>query len=65
MIVDFATHGIADPQAGIESVWEGRFVKGVWTPGRLLNGDETNQGRYLRVPGGQFSIFRVRLCHYH
>lgn len=64
MIVYFGTSGIADPIAGIESVWEGRFVKGAWVPGRCLNGDETNQGRYLRLPSGAFSILKVRLYHY-
>ncbi len=65
MIVYFGTSGVADPLAGIESVWEGRYVNGAWIPGRLLNGDETNQGRQLRVPTGQFTIHRVRLYHYH
>jgi beta-galactosidase GanA len=64
MIVYFGTSGISDPIGGIESVWEGQFVKGVWVPGRCLNGDETNQGRHLRVPSGQFTLHRVRLYHY-
>jgi len=64
MIVHFGTSDLSDPLAGIDSVWEGQFVKGVWVPGRLLNGDETNQGRYLRVLSGTFSIYRLRLYHY-
>ena len=64
MIVTFSTHGIDDPIAGIGSIWEGSLVNGVWTPGREMNGDESNQGRHLRVPAGKFSIFRVRLYHY-
>lgn len=51
-------------QAGIESVWEGHYKRGVWVPGRCLNGDETNQGRHLVVPGGKFTIHRVRLYPY-
>jgi beta-galactosidase GanA len=50
--------------AGIESVWEGRFENGQWKPGRLLNGDETHQGRHVRLPPDRFSIQRVRLYHY-
>ncbi len=65
MIVMFRTSGIADSIAGIESVWEGHYVKGAWVPDRCLNGDENNQGRQLNVPAGKFSIFRVRLYHYH
>lgn len=50
--------------AGIESIWEGRYVNGVWVPGRCLNGDESNQGRQLKVPSGRFELFRVRLYRY-
>ena len=35
------------------------------SPGRELNGDDDNQGRYLRLPGGEFTIRRVRLYRYH
>jgi beta-galactosidase GanA len=65
MNIYFGTTGIGDPIAGIQSVWEGHFVNGVWSPGRLLNGDETNQGRQLKVASGQFTIHKVRLYHYH
>ncbi len=65
MIIYFGSNGISDPLAGIESVWEGHYANGRWVPGRLLNGDETNQGRYLRVPTGSFTIHKVRLYHYH
>lgn len=50
--------------AGIESAREGRFESGQWRPGRLLNGDETHQGRHIRLPPGSFSIQRVRLYRY-
>ena len=43
---------------------EGRYEKGVWVPGRRLNSDETNQGRHLFVPSGQFTIHRIRLYEY-
>ena len=51
--------------AGIESIWEGTFADGRWVPGRLLNGDESHQGRHLRIPEGKFGIQRVRLYRYH
>ena len=51
-------------QAGIESIREGRFVDGAWRPGRLLNGDESHQGRHLRLPPGRFGLQRVRIYRY-
>ena len=52
------------PSVGIESVWEGRFVAGRWVPGRLLNGDETHQGRLLLMPRAGFGIQRLELYRY-
>jgi hypothetical protein len=40
-------------------------VDGNWKRERVLNGDDDNQGRNLRLPGGQFVIRRVRLYRYH
>jgi beta-galactosidase GanA len=57
----FATDGAI---AGLESVWEGRYDDGRWTPGRLLNGDETHQGRHLRLPPDRFGVQRVKLYRY-
>ena len=61
--VTFAT---AEPgaQAGIVSVEEGRFVDGKWQNLRWLNGDETHQGRHLRLVPGRFSIQRIKLYRY-
>jgi beta-galactosidase GanA len=51
--------------AGLDSVWEGSFdVHGTWIPGRLLNGDQTHQGRHVRLAPGQYQIQRVRLYRY-
>lgn len=61
LIVTFATEGAI---AGIESIWEGTFVDGRWRPGRLLNGDESHQGRHLRIAETAFEIQRVRLYRY-
>jgi hypothetical protein len=65
MIVFFGSTDRANPVAGIESIEEGQFVNGVWTRGRVLNGDDTNQGRELRLTSGHFTIRRVRLYRYH
>jgi beta-galactosidase GanA len=61
LIVTFSTEGAI---AGIESIWEGTFAEGRWVPGRLLNGDESHQGRHLRIPEGKFGIQRIRLYRY-
>ncbi len=64
MILTFSAAGQQSAQAGIDSIWEGKFVNGVWTPGRNLNGDDDNQGRWLRLPSGEFAIRRLRLYQY-
>lgn len=63
MIIAFAAPGTAI--AGIDSIREGKFVDGAWVAGRTLNGDDDNQGRYLRMPAGEFTIRWVRLYTYH
>jgi beta-galactosidase GanA len=60
------TFALAEPgwTAGILSVEEGRFVAGTWQNVRWLNGDETHQGRHLRLVPGRFSIQRIKLYRY-
>jgi beta-galactosidase GanA len=64
--VTFKPTGEGAPwQAGIDSAWEGHFdAQGTWVPGRLLNGDQTHQGRHIRLAPGEFQIQRVRLYRY-
>jgi beta-galactosidase GanA len=50
--------------AGIESIREGAYENGRWNPGRLLNGDESHQGRHLRLPPNGYGVQRVRLYRY-
>ena len=50
--------------AGIDKAWEGRFEKGRWMPGRLLNGDQTHQGRHIALYAGDWKIQQVRLYTY-
>lgn len=56
---------VAGGSAGIDKAREGKFVKGEWVPGRLLNGDQTHQGRHLRLSPGNWQIQTVRLYRYH
>jgi hypothetical protein len=51
-------------RAGILSAEEGRFVGGKWENIRWLNGDETHQGRHVRLEPGRFSLQRVKLYDY-
>jgi hypothetical protein len=63
--VSFQPVGDGPPLAGIDSAWEGSFDgAGNWVPGRLLNGDQTHQGRLIRLAPGTFRIQRVRLYRY-
>ncbi len=49
---------------GLESVREGRHVDGQWIEGRWLNGDQTHQGRHVRLEPDQFGVQRVKLYRY-
>ncbi|MES2988674.1 MAG: DUF5597 domain-containing protein [Pseudomonadota bacterium] len=51
-------------RAGLELVEEGKFVDRRWVPGRRLNGDQTHQGRHIRLPPGNQGVQRVRLYRY-
>jgi beta-galactosidase GanA len=63
--VTFAPIGDDPSQAGLDSVWEGVFdAAGAWQPGRLLNGDQTHQGRHVSLPTGKWQIQRVKLYRY-
>jgi len=64
VIVTFEPHSTGHRYAGILSIDEGEFRDGQWFVGRRLNGDESHQGRHLRIPFGQHGIQRVRLYDY-
>jgi len=49
---------------GFDRVEEGRYEAGEWRPGRRLNGDQTHQGRHVRLPPGEFGVQRFRLYRY-
>jgi beta-galactosidase GanA len=50
---------------GIERAEEGTFADGVWKPIRVMNGDQTHQGRHVRLAPDAFSVQRVRVYTYH
>jgi len=50
--------------AGILSCDRGKFENGIWIPIQRLNGDETHQGRHIRIPAGDFDIQRFSLYKY-
>ncbi|HEX7338312.1 MAG TPA: DUF5597 domain-containing protein, partial [Rhodanobacteraceae bacterium] len=64
MTVRFGLHDMPHAAAGIDAIRAGHFVHGHWVRGRQMNGDDDDQGRYLRLPAGRFSIRHVRLYHY-
>lgn len=65
IIVTFTSNSPAEPIVGIASIDEGKYVNGRWVASRRLNGDESHQGRHLRLPNGHFGIQRVKLYRYH
>ena len=51
-------------RAGFDRVEEGSYADGQWRAGRRLNGDQTHQGRHVRLPPGNHGIQRFRLYGY-
>jgi hypothetical protein len=64
LVIVFEADSPGAPLVGIMSAQEGKYVNGQWTPGRWLNGDQTHQGRHIRLPSGRFGIQRVKLYRY-
>jgi beta-galactosidase GanA len=53
------------PLVGIDVAEEGVFdAQGKWLAGRRLNGDQTHQGRHIRLPLGKAQIQKVRFYRY-
>ncbi|MCB0473911.1 MAG: DUF5597 domain-containing protein, partial [Flavobacteriaceae bacterium] len=49
---------------GILKNEEGVFENGKWRVIRHLNGDQTHQGRHIRISHGDYSIQRLTLYEY-
>ena len=65
IIVTFEPISKVDSVAGIVRIDEGKFVDGRWIPGRRLNGDQSHQGRHLRIPNDDVGIQRIKLYRYN
>lgn len=63
-VLTFEPIGKGPPVAGIDTAWEEVVSDGALAPRRLLNGDETHQGRHIRLPPGAFTVQRVTLYRY-
>lgn len=59
--ITFEPLDAAAGRAFIDRAEEGRYVDGAWVPGRRLNGDQTHQGRHMRLPPGTVAMQLVRL----
>jgi beta-galactosidase GanA len=64
LTITFEANTPGAPIVGLLSVQEGKYVNGQWVAGRWLNGDQTNQGRHLRLGSGGYGIQRVKLYRY-
>jgi len=67
LVVTFAMRDSAAAKAtrvGIDSIYEGEFVDGKWQPGRSMNGDQSHQGRHLRIATGDWGIQKLKLYQY-
>ncbi|WP_193161945.1 GH35 family beta-galactosidase [Microbulbifer hainanensis] len=51
-------------RVGIDKLSEGEYRNGEWQAGRWLNGDQSHQGRHLRIPDGEWQIQKLRLYLY-
>ena len=61
------TFGPSPPEnanIGILSAEEGIYENGQWSHRRWLSGDQTHQGRHLRLEPGRFSVQRIKLYRY-
>jgi beta-galactosidase GanA len=63
-VLTFAPMGDGPSIAGIDTAWEKVLENGRLVRRRLLNGDETHQGRHVRLPPDQVSVQQVRLYRY-
>ncbi|MHB8579961.1 MAG: GH35 family beta-galactosidase [Ignavibacteriaceae bacterium] len=64
LVVTFESSTNDNSIAGIGSIDEGKFVDDKWIPGLRMNGDQSNQGRHMDLPGNTFSIQKVILYKY-
>jgi beta-galactosidase GanA len=63
-VITFANSKEPDLNPGILKNEEGRFENGVWVITRHLNGDQTHQGRHIRVFSENYTIQKLKLYDY-
>ncbi|MEO0293648.1 MAG: DUF5597 domain-containing protein [candidate division WOR-3 bacterium] len=63
VVINFETID-GSSKVGILRIEEGEFKNGEWVPRRRLNGDESHQGRHLRIPKGVYGIQKIKLYIY-
>ncbi len=64
VVVTFKNWKKRDKIVGILKNEEGVFENGNWKVIRHLNGDQTHQGRHIRISHGDYSIQRIELYEY-
>ena len=64
IVINFKITEDDNSKTGILMIDEGEFENGQWMPGRRMNGDQSHQGRHLRIPEGRYSIQRIKLYTY-
>ena len=65
MTITYKGADAGPPRVGIDVAEEGVFDReGKWIAGRRLNGDQTHQGRHIRLPPGAPQIQRVKFYRY-
>jgi beta-galactosidase GanA len=65
LVINFALPENNSGSAGIYSIEEGIFSSdSIWQPNRRLNGDQSHQGRHLRIPMNRYSIQKLKLYTY-
>ena len=62
--VTFSPQSEAGPRIGLAAVEEGTFEDGKWVPGRRLNGDENDQGKYWRFDSRQVRTEKATLYRF-
>jgi beta-galactosidase GanA len=62
--VTFSSQSEAGPRVGLAAVDEGTFEDGKWVPGRRLNGDENDQGKFWRFDSRQVRMEKATLYHF-
>jgi len=64
IVISFSSDQIDKGKVGILTIEEGVYVNGKWIRGRVMNGDQSHQGRHLRFEVGDFGIQKLKLYRY-